>query len=181
MRRTLLSVALGLFVGGVTAAVGFAATSPNFHQSPTCSFSTSGASASTTCTGTLFGVGNETLEASTIVSGSATYTCQNGGGNTAPGQNQVTVGPSQSQPVDISSADRNGSATFTTNENTLTAESTVTGKQAGCPNRNWTGVNPQLTVTSVELLITQGNRKIYDCTVQNPGSQSGTLIFPTSC
>jgi hypothetical protein len=32
---------------------------------------------------------------------------------------------------------------------------TVSGEDAGCPNPNWTGVNPTLTVTDIELVIEQ--------------------------
>jgi hypothetical protein len=169
------------FALALTATAAFADTTPNFHNSPTCTVSGSGTSKTATCTGTLYGVGNRQLQADTIVSGFATYTCVNKGGNTAPGQNQVTAGPSQSVPVGVSSQDKNGAATFTTNANTLTAPATISGNLAGCPNGNWTGVTPQVTITSIELRIYQGNTSFYDCTVSDPNGLSGTITFPTSC
>ena len=41
---------------------------------------------------------------------------------------------------------------------------TVTGNVAGCPNGNWTGVNPQpfpVPITSGTIIITQGGKTIY--------------------
>jgi hypothetical protein len=101
MRRILIS--LVIVVAGLMATVAYADTTRNFHNSPTCTISGSGTSATVTCTGTLYGVGNRQLQAQTIVGGFAKYTCVNKGGNTAPGQNQVTAGPSVSQPVGVSS------------------------------------------------------------------------------
>jgi hypothetical protein len=170
------------FAAAMTTAAAFAGTTPNFHNAPTCAISGTGTtSASTTCTGTLFGVGNLQLQAQTIVSGFAVYTCQNPGGNTAPGQSQVTQGPSQSQPVALSASDRNGSATFTTNANTLTAAATIPGNQAGCPNGNWTGVTPKITITSVELKIFQGGTTFYDCSASNSSGLPASFSLPKSC
>src|SRR5206468_9397158 len=116
----------------------------------------------------------------TIVSGSAVYNCQNNGGQTAPGQNRVLVGPS-TEPTTIPSGEiKNGNLTFTTDPNTLSADSTVSGQAAGCPSNQWTGVNPQLKVTSIELTIAQ-NGVFYDCTVSDPNGLSGTVSFPASC
>jgi hypothetical protein len=41
-------------------------------------------------------------------------------------------------------------------------------------------VNPQLTVTSIELSIAQGS-VFYDCTVTNLNGLTGTVSFPASC
>ena len=57
--------------------------------------------------------------------------------------------------------------TFTTNPAVLTAPSTVPGSQAGCPNPNWTGVNPTLTVTSIQLSIAQGGVTLFNCSASN--------------
>ncbi len=54
------------------------------------------------------GLGNADVHIVTTVSGFAVYECQNGGGNTAPGQNRVLEGP-VTAPTDIpSSAIKNG-------------------------------------------------------------------------
>jgi hypothetical protein len=80
-----------------------------------------------------------------------------------------------------SSAIKNGNLTFTTNPAQLSAPSTVSGSAAGCPSSNWTGVNPQLRVTSIELSIAQAGNTFYDCTVSNPNGLTGTVSFPASC
>jgi hypothetical protein len=171
---------------GVVAALAAAGTawaaSPHFKKggTPTCTISGTGTSStSTTCTGTLTGLSGADLYVNTIVSGSATYTCTNGGGNAAPGQNQVQFGPSTTSTPISGAQTKNGNLTFNTAPNTLSASPTVTGTQAGCPNNNWTGTNPQLTVTSVELQIGYtGQQAFYDCTVAPTGS---TATFPASC
>ena len=56
---------------------------------------------------------------------------------------------------------------------------TVTGGQAGCPNANWTGVNPQLTLTDITLKIFQGGQLLFTCTASNPNGLSGTV--PLTC
>ena len=181
--RRLAAFVVGLsLVAAALTTVSISGTTPNFHNAPTCTISGTGTtSATTTCSGTLYGVGNLQLQAQTIVSGFAVYTCQNPGGNTAPGQNQVTQGPSQSQPVALSASDKNGSATFTTNDNTLTAASTIPGDQAGCPNGNWTGVTPQITITSVELKIFQGGTTFYDCSKTDSSGLPASFSLPKSC
>jgi len=143
---------------------------------PTCTISrSSAASTSTTCRATLAGLGNQDVDITTTVGGFAVYTCQNQGGNTAAGQNKVLVGP-VTEPTHIdASAVKNGNLTFVTNPAVLTAPTTVTGAQAGCPNPNWTGVNPTLTLTSIELTISQGGVQLFDCKASNPQGLSGTV------
>jgi len=182
MKRALLAVAVSAVVTGITALAALGAATPNFHQSPTCTISGTGTtSATTTCSGTLYGVGSQDINATTTVGGFAVYTCSNKGGNTAPGQNQVTAGPSTSNTVLPAANAVNGHLTFTTNVNTLTVPSTISGSAAGCPNGNWTGTTPQVTVTSITLALSQGGTTFYNCTVSNPNGLSGTVTFPTSC
>jgi hypothetical protein len=115
----------------------------------------------------------------TTVSGFAVYQCQNAGGNTAPGQNKVLVGPATA-PTHIPGTEiKNGNLAFTTNPAVLSAPSTVTGAEAGCPNPNWTGVNPALTVTSITLTISQGGTLLFTCTASNPNGLSGSV--PLAC
>jgi hypothetical protein len=134
----------------------------------TCTFSGS-TSIPVTCTGTLSGLGNEDLNIHLAVSGFALYQCQNGGGNTAPGQNRVLEGPATSDTAIPASAIKNGNLSFTTNPATLTADPTVSAAVAGCPNNNWTGVNPVLTLTNITLDIFQPvTTQIFHCTWSNP-------------
>src|SRR5256885_17267904 len=176
MRRTTIAVAI-LCAAGFTATAALA-SSAHFKKGgePVCTISGSSTSKSTTCTATLAGLGNGDLNITTTVSGFAVYQCQNGGGNTAPGQNRVLVGPSTT-PTNISGNEvKNGNLSFTTNSADLAAASSVSGSAAGCPNSNWTGVNPTLTVTSITLKISQSG-PLFTCTASNPNGLSGTVAL----
>ncbi len=173
-----LILAAGLMV--ITAQASLAA-SPHFKKggTPVCTITGGGTnSTSTTCTGTLAGLSGANLHVFVTVSGSAVYTCTNGGGNDAAGQNKVLVGP-VTEPTGISGDQtKNGNLTFTTDPALLSAPSTVSGAAAGCPNPNWTGTNPKLTITTIQLQISYDstpNTFFYDRTVNVTGS---TVIFP---
>lgn len=180
MRRISVFVFIMSLVILAMAASAAIAESPHFKKggSPVCTVSGTGTnSTSTTCTATLAGLSNQDLAINTTVKGFAVYQCQNGGGNIAPGQNRVLVGP-VTAPTNIdSSAIKNGNLTFTTNPAVLTAPQTVTGAEAGCPNPNWTGVNPSLTVTDITLTIAQGGTTYFTCTASNPGGLSGKVAL----
>src|SRR6266511_2277141 len=170
MRRfsKVLILALGLIV--ITAQASMA-SSPHFKRggSPTCTITSSGSSASVTCSASLSGLGNETLEIDVTVSGFAVYQCQNPSGQNEPrGQNKVLVGPVTAPTTIPADQIKNGNVSFTTNPAVLTAPGTVTGAQAGCPNPNWTGVNPVLTVTDVSMTIAQGGVLLFTCTASDP-------------
>ena len=130
--------AVGLFAGVSAVAI---AASPHFKRggSPVCTISGSGSnSTSTTCTASLSGLGSGDLDINTTVSGSAVYQCQNPGGNIAPGQNRVLVGPVTEPTTIPGSAIKNGNATLP-GFNFSFSLSTPTPEQAGCPNdQNWT-------------------------------------------
>ena len=168
MRKIGIIAVLSLILLAV-AAVPVLAASPHFKRGgePVCTFSGT-TSIPVTCTGTLAGLGNQDLLVRESVSGFALYQCQNQGGNTAPGQNRVLAGPATSDTAIPASAVKNGNLTFTTNPATLTAAPTVSGSTAGCPNPNWTGVNPTLTLTNISLTIQQPvGTTIFTCTASN--------------
>ena len=180
MRKPLRLLAIATVL---VAAAAFPATasaaSPHFKHGgePTCTISGPAASKTTSCSASLAGLGNDDVRVTLTTSGSAVYQCQNQGGNTAPGQNRVLVGPSVTPVTFPASAIKNGNLSFTIS-NTLTAPATVTGAAAGCPNANWTGVNPVLTVTSVSLVIEQPvGTTIFTCTASNPNGLSGTFAL----
>jgi hypothetical protein len=172
-----LAVVLAL---GTTATAALAA-SPHFKHGgePVCTVSGGTNSKSTTCSASLSGLGNETLVIRVTVSGFAKYQCRNQGGNIAPGQNKVLVGPVTAPTTIPADQIKNGNVSFTTNPAVLTAPSTVSAVEAGCPNNNWTGVNPTLTVTNIRMTITQGGVLLFTCTASNPNGLSGTV--PLSC
>lgn len=180
MRRlaTILVLALGLLL--VTAQTSLA-QNPHFKRNgePVCTVTSSQASSSTTCSASLAGLGNETLVIDVTVEGFAVYQCQNQGGNTAPGQNRVLVGPVTEPTVIPADQIKNGNVSFTTDPAVLTAPATVTGAEAGCPNPNWTGVNPTLTTTDITMTITQGGVLLFTCTASDPDGLSGRV--PLAC
>jgi hypothetical protein len=95
-----------------------------------------------------------------------TYTCQNKGGNVAPGQKStLVVRPLGEQNLDNS--DHNGRATLNVTAFPGTP-ATVGGTAAGCPNGNWTGVNPVADATTATLTIMQGGNVIYTQTFTKP-------------
>lgn len=173
----LFTALLFVFTAGLSAAQ---ADSPHFKKNgdPVCTVSVSGSTATTTCTAVLAGLGNEDLLATVTVSGFAVYQCQNQGGNVAPGQNKVLVGP-VTEPTHIdSSAIKNGNLSLTTNPAVLTAPDKVSAAAAGCPNNNWIGLNPKLTVTSIELAIEQPpGTAIFTCTASNPNGLTGKVAL----
>ena len=162
----------------VFTMVDASAASPHFKHGgePTCTISGSGSSQTVVCRASLAGLGNGDVTVNVTVSGFAVYQCQNPGGNLAPGQNKVLEGP-QTVPTTIPSASvKNGNVTFTTNPNTLTAEPTVSGSAAGCPNGNWTGVNPTLSITQISMTIAQGGTTLFMCaSATDPNGLSGTV------
>jgi len=183
MRLKKRFVVLAALVGAVAAisAVSFAA-SPHFKHGgePVCTVGGTGTnSSSTTCSASLTGLGGGDLTINVTVSGSAVYQCQNGGGNIAPGQNRVLVGPTTAPTTIPADQIKNGNVSFTSNPAVLTAPATVTGAQAGCPNAHWTGVNPTLTTTNITMTIAQGGATLFTCTANNPNGLSGSV--PLTC
>src|SRR4051812_41124432 len=121
MVKRVIVLAVALLAFGATAAL---AASPHFKHggSPVCTVSGAGTNtSSTTCTASLSGLGGGDLVINTTVGGSAVYQCQNAGGNTAPGQNRVLVGPVTAPTTIPSGSIKNGNVTFTTNPAVLTA------------------------------------------------------------
>ena len=169
-------LAVVVFATVAVSAQSALAASPHFKKGgePVCTISGS----TVTCKGSLTGLGNEDVKINVTVSGFAVYQCRNKGGNIAPGQNKVLTGPVTAPTTIPSSEIKNGNLTFTTNPATLTAPSTVSGEAAGCPNGNWTGVNPTVTITSIRLTIAQGGSTFYDRTVSNSSGLTGTIRFP---
>ena len=179
MRLKKRFVVAAALVGAIVAisAVAFAA-SPHFKKNgePVCSWTAGTNSIPVSCTATIAGLGNDDLLARLSVSGFALYQCQNAGGNIAPGQNRVLIGPATSDTAVPADAIKNGNLTLTTNPAVLSAPDTVSAAVAGCPNNNWTGVNPALTLTSISLIIEQPpGTVIFSCSASN----SNGLTSPT--
>jgi hypothetical protein len=140
----------------ITTSIALAAIT--WHSGPTLTWNLDG---SATATGNLSGLGNTPATAYLTVSSFVKYTCENHGGNVAPGQTSVEVfGAPASQQL---STTKNGRATLSVTAYPGTPADTVSGSVAGCPNGNWTGVNPVATGSpTAHLEIWQGGVLIYE-------------------
>ncbi len=124
-----------------TAVVGMMATTalaalvfksgPDFTASPGFTFN---------LTAEASGQGTTRMVASITISASADYTCRNKGGQEVAAQSPKNLSQTVSQ--DIRSPHNGRSVVDLTA--TLVVPQTVPGAELGCPNGNWTGVNPVL-------------------------------------
>src|SRR6266480_1609177 len=158
MRRMLAIVLSALMMVSITASTAWA-DGAKFTSGPTVTLS----GLTVTATASLSGLGNGKYTATLNVSGTASYNCVNGGNNVpAPHSPIASTTPGTPTPF---SADHNGSGTFST-MTTFSPAQTLPGKDAGCPNNNWTAVLIQgsATVTSAELILSGGahNAVIFD-------------------
>lgn len=162
MRRML---SLVVAIVATLALAGTALGAITFHSGPTLVWNSDG---SATATGNLSGLGNTPATATLQITSSFMYTCQNKGGNVAPGQTSIEViGAPGTQLLD--STDHNGRASLSVTAYPGTPSATVSGNAAGCPNGNWTGINPTQTGPTTALLtITQGGVIIYSQSFTKP-------------
>jgi hypothetical protein len=147
LRRILfLFTVPAMLLASLLVAQAAQAQSPHFVGTPSC---TKSLTAGLTCSGKAAGLGNGPTKAFlTASSVSATYSCQNKGGNLPPGQpvvNQNVTGPPQNIPPS------NGNITFSPTIPVPTPPSAATE----CPNRNYTVVLTSLTYNDVTLHLQQ--------------------------
>lgn len=171
-----VATAVALTAMGALSAPAAHASSSLFIKGgePTCTVaSTSSASTSTICTATLSGNNkNGSLRALVDVSGFAVFQCQATGTTPTTRQNQVQVYANTSfTPIPTGS-----SVTFTTNPAVLSAASTVSAQDAGCPTGS-TAANPTLTTTTISFRIDNGSIMSSPCTASNPNGLSGTVAL----
>jgi len=147
LRRILfiLTVPAMLLVSILTATAA-QAQSPHFVGTPSC---TKSLSSGLTCSGKAAGLGNgPTAAFLTADSVTATFVCQNKGGNVAPGQ--PVVESNVSGPVQ-NITPRNGQITFSP---TIPPPPTPSSA-VDCPNGNWKVILTSLTYTNVVLHLQQ--------------------------
>jgi hypothetical protein len=159
MRKSLFVVVAPLVAVVATASIAMAAV--NVKSLPTATFS----GASVTLTGGNFsGLGSVPAVATLSVTGSVTYQCANPQGHLSPGQNPVPAQPGIAN-LDLGNADHNGRGTISTLTATATApDPTPSAKTVGCGgtgSTQWTVVNPVVTVTGANLVITQGGSTVF--------------------
>jgi hypothetical protein len=146
-------------IAALAISTSLALAAITWHSGPTLTWNADG---SATATGNLSGLGNTPATAYLQITSSFTYTCQNKGGNVAPGQNSVEViGAPGEQLLDTTS--KNGRSDLNVTAYPGVPDETVSGRTAGCPNGNWTGINPVATgPATAHLTIYQGGVLIYE-------------------
>jgi hypothetical protein len=147
LRRILFLLTVpAMLLASILSATAAQAQSPHFVGTPTC---TKSLSSGLTCSGKAAGLGNGPTQAFlTAGSVSATYVCQNKGGNVAPGQpvvSQNVTGPAQNI------TPRNGQITFSP----MIPPPPTPSAASDCPNGNWKVILTSLTYTDVTLHIQQ--------------------------
>jgi hypothetical protein len=179
MRKSLRTIRKSLWLTGaallaVAAMSSIAVAAVNVKSEPTASFS----GATVTVTGGEFsGLGSTEAFAEVTVTGQATYTCENAGGNAAPGQNPVEAQPGSSGPAGLGNSDHNGRGTITNLEASVTAPPTPTAKQVGCGgtgSTKWKVKLDTLTATGAHLVITQKNKIVFCRNYTLGGPSTGT-------
>ena len=159
MRRKILLLPIALVLLALSA--GSVLAEVNWKSGPTATFPNA---YTFNIVGEASGLGNRPAVAHVTVHGTVTYTCQNKGGNQAPGQNPIDATSTFDQ--NLGNSDHNGRGVLDVTA-TVTASATISGKVAGCPNGNWIGVDPQpfpVPITSVDVTITQGNTTLFSAT-----------------
>jgi len=140
----------------------------------------SNADGSFTATGELSGLGNKPAVATIVISETATYTCQNNGGQTAPGQSQVTTTSYGTQ--DLGNSNHNGRGVYDLTVGPVTPPpDTVSGTVAGCPNSHnsqWTGVKATDTGATAMFTLTQGSKSLLTSAACDAGTDTTCPGFP---
>ncbi len=128
------------------------------------------------CTAELAGLGGETVVATVVANGSTVNnTCTSPGGNSSPGQNPAT--PVTAGGTQTITNPKNGRASI----DVTTATPTVTPKDAGCPNNNWTVTFSDVKFTTYTLTISQGGVTLFACSgsfARVGGSNDGDTSTP---
>jgi hypothetical protein len=158
MRKLLLAVALVGAVAAATATAAFA--SVTFHAGPT--FTDLGGGYTVNLYADASGLGSTNLTGTIVFSANVQYTCQNKGGGTAPGQ-PLHLNEQSSQTRKPNPKDGRAVIDLTAS---LTIPATVPGNEIGCPNGNWTGINPVVIGdVSATGTITWGTAQLFQQTI----------------
>ncbi|MEO7298920.1 MAG: hypothetical protein ABI042_10145 [Verrucomicrobiota bacterium] len=104
-------------------------------------------------------MGNEDVTISIATTGTAKTTCTNPAGNSAPGIDKKDLGGSTTQTFKATEI-KNG----TLSACVTTAAPTISAKEAGCPNNNFTATISDVDFTSATITVTQGGQIVLQQT-----------------
>jgi hypothetical protein len=156
MKTILQTTALSKFTGIVAlfAMLATDAIAANVHFKREPVFVDAGQTLNSTIS--LVGLGNQDVTITLQVTGSATYTLINPGGNAAPGQNKIPVSSSTS--VTISSSQiKNGNLTVSLES---PAPAAPVPTDVGAPNNNWTTQITDVSFSTATITVVQGGRTV---------------------
>jgi hypothetical protein len=175
MRKSLWLTGAALLAVAATASIALAAV--NVKSEPTAEFGVPNAASVTLTGGEFSGLGSVEAEAELTATGEATYTCENAGGNAAPGQNPVKAEEGSSGKVGLGNSEHNGRGTISTLTASVKAPPTPSAKQVGCGgtgSTKWKVKLDTLTATGAHLVITQKNKIVFCRNYTLDGPATGT-------